>query len=72
MNKLKECLGDLYLTFASGWILTNLVLILLWGEVRIHESSPFILWAEILGTLGLVALGIERLIKDILRFRRDV
>ena len=40
----------------------HLILIHLYGKVWIAEPNDFILWAEIVFTVGIIGLGIERLV----------
>ena len=64
-DKIKECYGDAFLIVAGGWILAHLIMIELWGVIRIQEANSWILWVEIGLVSGIIILGIERLIKDL-------
>ncbi len=64
-EKIKELYTGLFLVVSAGWILAHLILIKLFGLVMIAEPNNWILWVEILMMIGIVALGIERLVKDL-------
>ncbi len=64
-EKFKEFYAGLFLIVSAGWILAHLILIKIFGIVRIAEPNNWILWVEIFMTTGIVALGIERFIKDL-------
>ena len=61
----KEILADCFLVISGGWIALHLILIAVYGRVCIAERFPWVLYPEIIIVIGLIALGIERLIKDI-------
>ena len=64
----KECFADGLLILAGVITFVVFILILIYGEARIIENNKWILWVElIIVSPGLIALGIERLIKDIKR-----
>ncbi len=66
----KELYAGLFLIACAGWLLAHLILIKLLGVVWIAEPNDWILWVEIAMTTGIVALGVERLVKDIREWRR--
>ena len=70
MEKLKEFYANAFLTFCAGWILFHLILIGMFEAVLITEPNKWILWAEIVMVSLIVLLGIERLVKDLIRYRR--
>ena len=65
-EKYKECFADGLLSFAGVITFIVFLLIVLYGEVRIIEDNKWLLWFELTVIApGVVALGIERLIKDL-------
>jgi hypothetical protein len=64
-DSFKELLADTFLIFCGGWIAFHLIIIALYGSVSITERFPWILYPEIIIILGLISLGIERLVDDI-------
>ena len=66
---LKEVYAGAFAIMGISWVLVHLVLIQVQGIVRIYEPSAAILWIEIAFTALILALLIERLIKDIKKRR---
>lgn len=67
-ERFKECLSDALLSFAGIITFVVFLFIVLHGEVKIIENIKWVLWFElIIVAPGLIALGVERLIKDIRR-----
>jgi len=69
-ERIKEVAAGLLLVAFTGYLLYQMVLIRLYGEVTIVESSPRILYSEIGLLIIILALGIERLVKY-LRKRKE-
>jgi len=64
-DKIKELYADGFLIATTGWLLLHLILIELYGVVRITEPNKWILWIEIVFAIMILLLAIERLIRDI-------
>ena len=69
-NNLKELSGNLLLIFLGLFYLAHFIAFLIIGTVTVGESNRIILGIEIAIFVGIPALGVERLIKDIIRMRR--
>ncbi len=70
-DKIKEIYAGAFLILSAGWILVHLLLIEVFGVVRINEPRGWILWIEIAFTIGIIILGVERLIADFRRLRNN-
>ncbi len=66
-EKIKEITGGLLLVALLGYILFQMVLIKRYGELTLIEDNLWILYSEIILVIGIIALSIERLIKDVRR-----
>ena len=66
-NKIKEITAGLLLVALLGYILFQMVMIKLYGEVLLREDNIWILYSEIVLIIGTLALSVERLIKDLRR-----
>lgn len=66
----KEITAGLFLIALMGYILFQMVMIKLYGELTLVEDNIWILYSEIVLLIGIIALSIERLIKDLSRRRR--
>lgn len=64
-ERLKEYTAGLLLVALMGYILFQMVMIKLYGELTLIEDNIWILYSEIILLIGLIALSIERLIKDL-------
>ena len=62
---LKECWADILGVVVTGWLLYNLWLIMIYGEVGGYENNHWILWFELVFFSIVLGLFIERLIKDL-------
>ena len=62
---MKELYAGCFLIVAATWILGHLVAIKICGIIRIYEPNSIILWIEIVLLILIIALGVERLIKDL-------
>ena len=69
-EKTREILGSLFLIWFGGWTILLFSMIAIQGYVKGIEPNLWILYVELgLAVVGTV-LGFERLIKDLIRFRK--
>ena len=68
-NILKEVWGDCLLIALGLFYLGHFIAFLFIGTIEVGESNKVILWLEIALCVGVATLGVERLIKDIKRFK---
>ena len=67
-ERFKEYFADGLLCLAGVITFVVFLFIVFYGEVRIIEDNKWVLWFElIIVAPGLIAFGVERLIKDIRR-----
>ena len=64
-ERTKEIYADVYAILTAGWVLFHLVMICIYGTFTIGEKFPWVIYVEICLLTGLVALHIERFIKDL-------
>ena len=70
-DKIKELLGNLFLIWWGLWTIFLFATIAIQGYVRGIEPNLWMLYVELgLGVAG-TALGFERLVKDLIRFRKE-
>ena len=61
-TKAKELFGDFLIVFLGVWLLAHLVLFWLHGWIFVGENSTLVLTLETILALGILALGIDRLL----------
>jgi len=66
-ERIKEVYAGAFLIFTTAWLLLHLILIELYGIVRIAEANQWTLWTEIGIATLILALAIERFVRDIKR-----
>jgi hypothetical protein len=69
-NLFKELAGDLLTIVGGAMMLYVFITIEIYGRYA-QEPNQYIRWVELLMGGGIVALGIERLIMDIIRIRNE-
>lgn len=70
-ERFKECFGDGVICLFGAITFVMFLLIILYGSVLVFEDIKIVLWLElVIIAPGAMALGIERLIKDLKRKRR--
>lgn len=64
---MKEIISDFMLLALGAILLAHLILIAVFNSVVIYENNEWVLGAELLLLVGIVALSVDRIIDD---FRR--
>jgi hypothetical protein len=61
-TRAKELFGDFLIVFLGVWLLAHLVLFWLHGWIFVGENSKLVLTLETILALGIVVLGIDRIL----------
>jgi len=69
LERYKEVLGDALIIVFGGHLSVVFLMILLYGEVTIVEPRWLVALAEFLMGMGVTALGVDRLKRDLVRTR---
>jgi len=62
MESLKNIFAALIIIFNGGFFIWHFLMVWKYGRIYVFESNSFILWLEIVCSVGLIAFGVERLV----------